>query len=75
MAGFAICVAGGLACFMISFFVGVPLLWIKPSKFATSFTLGSILLMARYFYTHRITRRDITYLQEDLPRKNWVGHG
>ncbi|KAF9900660.1 protein transport protein sft2 [Linnemannia zychae] len=48
MAGFAICVAGGLACFMISFFVGLPLLLIKPSKFATSFTLGSILLMTSF---------------------------
>ncbi|KAF9112773.1 protein transport protein sft2 [Mortierella sp. AM989] len=48
MAGFAICVAGGLACFMIAFFVGLPLLLLKPSKFATSFTLGSILLMARF---------------------------
>ncbi|KAG0248533.1 protein transport protein sft2 [Mortierella polycephala] len=48
MAGFAICVAGGLACFMIAFFVGLPLLVIKPSKFATSFTLGSILLMVSF---------------------------
>ncbi|KAK3832010.1 MAG: ER-to-golgi vesicle protein transport Sft2 [Linnemannia gamsii] len=48
MAGFAICVAGGLACFMIAFFVGLPLLIVKPSKFATSFTLGSILLMASF---------------------------
>ncbi|KAF8938967.1 Got1/Sft2-like family-domain-containing protein [Dissophora ornata] len=48
MAGFAICVAGGLACFMIAFFVGLPLLLLKPSKFATSFTLGSLLLMASF---------------------------
>ncbi|KAG0268365.1 hypothetical protein BGZ95_002493 [Linnemannia exigua] len=48
MAGFAICVAGGLACFMIAFFVGLPLLLLKPSKFATSFTLGSILLMTSF---------------------------
>ncbi|KAI1298876.1 protein transport protein sft2 [Mortierella claussenii] len=48
MAGFAICVAGGLACFMIAFFVGLPLLLLKPSKFATSFTLGSILLMCSF---------------------------
>ena len=47
MAGFAICVAGGIACFMIAFFVGLPLFVIKPSKFATSFTLGSVLLMTR----------------------------
>ncbi|KAH7042902.1 hypothetical protein BKA57DRAFT_470832 [Linnemannia elongata] len=56
MAGFAICVAGGLVCFMIAFFVGLPLLLIKPSKFATSFTLGSILLktslyLNNYFLT------------------------
>lgn len=37
---------------MIAFFVGLPLFLLKPSKFATSFTLGSILLMTRYFYTH-----------------------
>ncbi|KAF9431769.1 protein transport protein sft2 [Entomortierella beljakovae] len=48
MAGFAICVFGGLACFMIAFFVGLPLLLLKPSKFATSFTLGSLLLMASF---------------------------
>ncbi|KAF9907787.1 protein transport protein sft2 [Lobosporangium transversale] len=48
MAGFAICVAGGVACFMIAFFVGLPLLLLKPSKFATSFTLGSILLMCSF---------------------------
>ncbi|KAG0292477.1 protein transport protein sft2 [Linnemannia gamsii] len=48
MAGFAICVAGGLACFMIAFFIGLPMLLLKPSKFATSFTLGSILLMASF---------------------------
>ncbi|KAG0046891.1 protein transport protein sft2 [Gryganskiella cystojenkinii] len=48
MAGFAICVAGGLACFMIAFFVGLPLLLVSPSKFATSFTLGSLLLMTSF---------------------------
>ncbi|KAI7828258.1 hypothetical protein BC939DRAFT_500911 [Gamsiella multidivaricata] len=40
MAGFALCVAGGVACFMIAFFVGLPMLVLSPSKFATSFTLG-----------------------------------
>ncbi|GJJ73179.1 hypothetical protein EMPS_05537 [Entomortierella parvispora] len=48
MAGFAICVAGGIACFMIAFFVGLPLFVLKPSKFATSFTLGSVLLMTSF---------------------------
>ncbi|KAF9923886.1 protein transport protein sft2 [Linnemannia zychae] len=48
MAGFAICVAGGIACFMIAFFIGLPLLLLNPGKFATSFTLGSLLLMASF---------------------------
>ncbi|KAF8936338.1 SFT2-domain-containing protein [Dissophora ornata] len=48
MAGFALCVAGGVACFMIAFFVGLPMFVISPSKFATSFTLGSILLMTSF---------------------------
>ncbi|KAF9558606.1 protein transport protein sft2 [Mortierella alpina] len=48
MAGFAICALGGMACFMIAFFIGLPMFPISPSKFATSFTLGSILLMASF---------------------------
>ncbi|KAF9419178.1 protein transport protein sft2 [Entomortierella beljakovae] len=48
MAGFALCVAGGLACFMIAFFVGLPMFVISPTKFATSFTLGSILMMTSF---------------------------
>ncbi|KAF9401457.1 protein transport protein sft2 [Mortierella sp. AD011] len=48
MAGFALCVAGGVACFMIAFFVGLPMFVISPSKFATSFTLGSILMMTSF---------------------------
>ncbi|KAI1317267.1 protein transport protein sft2 [Mortierella claussenii] len=48
MAGFALCVAGGIACFMIAFFVGLPMFVISPSKFATSFTFGSILMMLSF---------------------------
>ncbi|KAG0200773.1 protein transport protein sft2 [Mortierella sp. GBA30] len=48
MAGFAICVLGGLACFSIALFIGVPMLALNPSKFATSFTLGSILFMMSF---------------------------
>ncbi|KFH62325.1 hypothetical protein MVEG_11536 [Podila verticillata NRRL 6337] len=48
MAGFAICVAGGVACFMIAFFIGLPLLLLNPAKFATSFTFGSLLLMTSF---------------------------
>ncbi|KAF9979185.1 protein transport protein sft2, partial [Modicella reniformis] len=49
MAGFAICVLGGVACFGIAFTIGLAVLPINPGKFATSFTLGSILFMARLF--------------------------
>lgn len=42
--GFLICTAGATICFMISFFT-LPLLAIKPRKFAVSFSLGSILFM------------------------------
>ncbi|KAG0027055.1 protein transport protein sft2 [Podila clonocystis] len=48
MAGFAICIAGGVACFMVAFFVGLPLLVVSPSKFATSFTFGSLLVMTSF---------------------------
>ncbi|KAK3820086.1 MAG: SFT2-domain-containing protein [Benniella sp.] len=48
MAGFAICVLGGVACFFIAFFLGIPMLLINPAKFATGFTLGSILFMASF---------------------------
>ncbi|GAA5914593.1 uncharacterized protein JCM6883_004432 [Sporobolomyces salmoneus] len=43
--GFLICTLGAGACFMLSFFVGLPLLAVKPRKFAVSFSLGSILFM------------------------------
>ncbi|KAF9952083.1 protein transport protein sft2 [Mortierella alpina] len=48
MAGFAICVLGGMACFMIAIFIGLPMFILNPGKFATSFTLGSILFMASF---------------------------
>lgn len=34
--GFLICTAGAAACFMLSFFIGLPLLAVKPRKFAVS---------------------------------------
>ncbi|KAG0029533.1 hypothetical protein BGZ81_003640 [Podila clonocystis] len=48
MTGFVICLAGGLACFMIAFFIGFPMFVLRPSKFAVSFTLGSLLWMASF---------------------------
>ncbi|GAA5828038.1 hypothetical protein JCM5353_003159 [Sporobolomyces roseus] len=43
--GFLICSAGAAACFALSFFIGLPLLAVKPRKFAVSFSLGSVLFM------------------------------
>ncbi|POW12389.1 hypothetical protein PSHT_08122 [Puccinia striiformis] len=42
--GFLMCTTGAMICFIISFFT-LPLLAIKPRKFAVSFSLGSILFM------------------------------
>ncbi|GAA5948667.1 hypothetical protein JCM10213_004374, partial [Rhodosporidiobolus nylandii] len=46
--GFLLCVAGASACFAVSFFIGLPLLAVKPRKFAVSFSLGSILFMVGF---------------------------
>ncbi|KAH8920628.1 SFT2-domain-containing protein [Atractiella rhizophila] len=43
--GFIICCLGGAACFAIGFFIGLPLILIKPSKFAVAFCAGSLLVM------------------------------
>ncbi|KAG0354956.1 hypothetical protein BG005_006080 [Podila minutissima] len=59
MAGFGICLAGGLACFMIAFFVGLPMVAFRPSKFAVSFTFGSLLWMASF----AILRGPMTHLR------------
>ncbi|CEQ42671.1 SPOSA6832_04506, partial [Sporobolomyces salmonicolor] len=37
--GFLLCCAGASACFAVSFFIGLPLLAIKPRKFAVSLLL------------------------------------
>ncbi|MBW0494839.1 hypothetical protein O181_034554 [Austropuccinia psidii MF-1] len=42
--GFLMCTAGALICFVIAFFT-LPLLAIKPRKFAVAFSLGSLLFM------------------------------
>ncbi|GAA5920104.1 hypothetical protein JCM1841_004099 [Sporobolomyces salmonicolor] len=46
--GFLLCCAGASACFAVSFFIGLPLLAIKPRKFAVSFSLGSVLFMVGF---------------------------
>lgn len=40
--GFLLCIGGAAACFAVSFFIGLPMLAIKPRKFAVSFSLGSV---------------------------------
>ncbi|KAG0656378.1 protein transport protein sft2 [Rhodotorula mucilaginosa] len=39
--GFLLCIAGAAACFVVSFLIGLPMLAIKPRKFAVAFSLGS----------------------------------
>ncbi|BGP57974.1 hypothetical protein JCM8202_001936 [Rhodotorula sphaerocarpa] len=46
--GFLLCIAGAAACFVVSFLIGLPLLAIKPRKFAVAFSLGSILFMVGF---------------------------
>jgi len=45
LVGFVMCLLGAAACFAIAFFIHLPLFALRPAKFATSITLGSILVM------------------------------
>ncbi|AAW44385.2 hypothetical protein CNF02190 [Cryptococcus deneoformans JEC21] len=49
--GFLACCAGGIACFGIAFLF-LPILAIKPRKFALAFTLGSCLFMLGFAILH-----------------------
>ncbi|CAD6578871.1 MAG: protein transport protein sft2 [Tremellales sp. Tagirdzhanova-0007] len=49
--GFLACCAGGMACFGISFLF-LPILALKPRKFALAFTLGSVLFMLGFAILH-----------------------
>ncbi|ODO06146.1 SFT2 domain-containing protein [Cryptococcus wingfieldii CBS 7118] len=49
--GFLACCAGGMACFGIAFLF-LPILAIKPRKFALAFTLGSCLFMLGFAILH-----------------------
>ncbi|KAI0297001.1 ER-to-golgi vesicle protein transport Sft2 [Multifurca ochricompacta] len=42
--GFLACLAGAAVCFAVAFFT-LPLLAVRPTKFALSFSLGSLLVM------------------------------
>jgi lipopolysaccharide export LptBFGC system permease protein LptF len=44
---FLACVAGGLVCFFVAFLT-IPMLVLKPRKFAVAFTLGSLLFMGGF---------------------------
>ncbi|CDH58872.1 er-to-golgi vesicle protein transport sft2 [Lichtheimia corymbifera JMRC:FSU:9682] len=42
---FALCLALGIACFFLAFFLFIPMVPLFPGKFAATFTLGSILIL------------------------------
>ncbi|KWU41057.1 SFT2-domain-containing protein, partial [Rhodotorula sp. JG-1b] len=44
--GFLLCIAGAAACFVVSFLIGLPMLAIKPRKFAVR---RAMFLLARVF--------------------------
>ncbi|KAL1925716.1 uncharacterized protein VTP21DRAFT_599 [Calcarisporiella thermophila] len=44
--GFVACVAGGLLCFFLAFFLWLPMIVFAPHKFAVTYTVGSILCLA-----------------------------
>ena len=45
---FCICLLLSALFFLLAFFVGIPLLTVRPQKFALSFTCGSITFMASF---------------------------
>ncbi|ORX97736.1 SFT2-domain-containing protein [Basidiobolus meristosporus CBS 931.73] len=45
--GFFICVGVGLLCFTLAFFT-LPIIVVRPQKFALAFTMGSILMMTSF---------------------------
>ncbi|OCF35709.1 SFT2 domain-containing protein [Kwoniella heveanensis CBS 569] len=49
--GFLACCVGGMACFGVAFLF-LPILAIKPRKFALAFTLGSLLFMLGFAILH-----------------------
>ncbi|WVF65402.1 hypothetical protein IAT40_000129 [Kwoniella sp. CBS 6097] len=49
--GFLACCVGGIACFGVAFLF-LPILAIKPRKFALAFTLGSLLFMLGFAILH-----------------------
>ncbi|TPX45052.1 hypothetical protein SeMB42_g00983 [Synchytrium endobioticum] len=48
LVGFGVCLLLAFICFLLAFFVGLPLLVLAPTKFAVPYTFGSILAMASF---------------------------
>ncbi|KAJ3036819.1 protein transport protein sft2 [Rhizophlyctis rosea] len=46
--GFLGCLGLAGICFVIAFFIGLPMLALAPRKFATAFTMGSLLAMTSF---------------------------
>ncbi|TIA93646.1 hypothetical protein E3P99_00094 [Wallemia hederae] len=46
--GFVICLLGSAACFVLAFLLFLPILPIRPHKFALAFSMGSVLVMAAF---------------------------
>ncbi|KAI8855271.1 vesicle transport protein, partial [Chytridium lagenaria] len=70
LAGFFVTFALASICFMVSFF-SLPLLMISPSKFATTFSLGSILAACSFALIRglRAYFKDLIL----IPRLPWTG--
>ncbi|KAI8910705.1 Got1/Sft2-like family-domain-containing protein [Powellomyces hirtus] len=66
--GFIVCLGLGIFCFMVAFFT-LPMLAIRPAKFATLYTLGSILSLTsfallqgpRSFLAHIFTKERLPF--------------
>ncbi|RGB25819.1 Got1/Sft2-like family-domain-containing protein [Rhizophagus diaphanus] len=49
--GFGVCMAAGVLCFLIAFLT-LPLLALKPRKFAVTYTMGSVLVLMSFALLH-----------------------
>jgi hypothetical protein len=56
--GFLLCTAGAAVCFAVAFLIGLPLLALKPRKFAVSPALPiGLKLLREFMLTHRLLCR------------------
>ncbi|KAI8815608.1 Got1/Sft2-like family-domain-containing protein [Fimicolochytrium jonesii] len=69
LVGCVVCLGLAVFCFFIAFFLGLPVLPLSPHKFASLFTLGSILAVSalallqgpRSFFSHIITKERLPF--------------